>query len=96
MKRVIFSSIFIALFSFGFFFSSNLVSAEITHPYTIDEKPQVLFGDSIIISTSTPDQTASIKDLKIINRIMLAVTHISLLLILTIGAVSLAILHEFI
>jgi len=59
MKRVIFSSIFIALFSFGFFFSSNLVSAEITHPYTIDEKPQVLFGDSIIISTSTPDQTAS-------------------------------------
>ncbi len=27
------------------------VSAEITHPYTVDEKPQVLFGDSVPVST---------------------------------------------
>jgi len=48
MRRAIFLSIlftFLSLPSFGL--------AGITYPYIIDEKPQVLFGDSAVISTST-------------------------------------------
>lgn len=34
-------------------FSFNFVSAEITRPYSADEKPQILFGDSVDIQVST-------------------------------------------
>src|SRR3990167_2850508 len=36
-----------------FFLSAYDAKAEITHPYTIDEKPKVLFGDTVVVSTST-------------------------------------------
>lgn len=42
-----------------FIFAPIFIRAEITHPYTLDEKPQVLFGDSIEIQVPNEDNTAT-------------------------------------
>src|SRR3989344_9199368 len=44
------SFFFIAIAFFLFFSSVGLLEAEITSPYTVDEKAQVLFGDSTTVS----------------------------------------------
>ncbi|OHB09372.1 MAG: hypothetical protein A3H52_03265 [Candidatus Zambryskibacteria bacterium RIFCSPLOWO2_02_FULL_39_26] len=42
---VLLSAVYLFLFSF------NITHAEVTQPYTVDEKPQVLFADSVATST---------------------------------------------
>ena len=49
----------LVLFLSIYFWTTSKAFAEITYPYTLDEKPQVIFGDSAEIATSTIDQTAS-------------------------------------
>lgn len=59
MRQVLSVSAFIIIFFSSFSFCSNLVFAEITHPYTVDEKPQVLFSDSAQILVPNSDHTAT-------------------------------------
>jgi len=62
MKRWVFASVFIVLFFSSFFFCSNFASADIVHPYVVDEKPQVQFGDSAnitVVGTSTSGELAT-------------------------------------
>jgi pimeloyl-ACP methyl ester carboxylesterase len=47
---------------FTFFVLPSFAFAEITHPYTVDEKPQVLFGDTAeitVVSTSTSGEVST-------------------------------------
>lgn len=40
-------------------FIPKFVSAEISHPYVVDDKPQVIFGDSATIEVPNEDHTAT-------------------------------------
>jgi hypothetical protein len=51
MKQSCFVSAFIFLFFSVFFFCPNFATADILHPYVVDEKPQVLFGDSTSVDS---------------------------------------------